>query len=517
MRKFTISVSTLTLSAAIASSLMFAGCKDKGSNKSSSEVSLVQKRSVSNELAGKALKAMALNESGSSDMSWDTRSGSGGNYAFSNVTFASTEGGGKQASIGKLELRGVRMENEHPIFDQIVFNNVSIDDARTKLALKKFMLNEPSPALAQAFAEAFSGNTDAFEDMDGDIGFSAISFSGFKMDNEQGHMALTLAEMSKAKDATGFFRLKDFDMDLTDNGETVKMKLGAIDVKGVNIDKYKGVFSAIKDENEDEALKTLITAMSPYDPNFKSYSFEGINIDAAGITFNLDSMIGRAEKKKDTVVMVGNMTPLTVMPSTGKPNRQTKEFIKALNTLGYEKLEFTMSQTSILNEKLDSMKSSDSYIALADGFKLSYDYDISGYKEYVRQAAEMGVKKNKNPMAALGMMSSLKFNKLRLALRDDTIVERAFKLAAEKQGGTPAALKNQAKLGLAFLPMMAQDEAQQKIAGDLSKSLGDWLEEGGTLVFDFAPTQPVDLGAIMMGSKSGEFDASTLGLKISRE
>ena len=151
---------------------------------------------------------------------------------------------------------------------------------------------------------------------------------------------------------------------------------------------------------------------------------------------------------------------------------------------------------------------------MKDGFKLSFDYDMVGYKAFAEKAASMQGSTGKSPMAAMGMLSEMKFNHLRLALRDDSIIDRSFKLAAKQQGGTPDALRQQAKMGLAFLPMMAQDEGQQKIAGELSTALGKLLDDGGTLVIDLSPKEAIDFGTIMQGGMGGNLDVSTLGLTI---
>ena len=118
---------------------------------------------------------------------------------------------------------------------------------------------------------------------------------------------------------------------------------------------------------------------------------------------------------------------------------------------------------------------------------------------------------------AAALPTAMKISKARIALEDNSIVERSFKFAAKQQGTDPSMLKNSAKAGLAFLPMMAKDPAQQTLAMEASKALGAFLDNSGTLVVEMNPAAPVDMGAITSGAQKGDFDVSALGLSIRAE
>ena len=473
-------------------------------------------RKVSNAEAEKALGMMALNESGNGDFKWADRKGDGGNYTFSNLEAETKKG--NPGTMGTMELKGVHMEGDQAVFDQIQFNDFSTtEDDGTNVTFKNFTLTEPSPALAAAFTRAFKGDDDAFDDIDGDVSFKAMSFSGLKVNDEDGMFTMDNLKMGTSKDKTGYFVLNDLDMDMMEDGKPIKMKLGSINVTGVNINKYKGLITAAMNDDEDageETMKNLMSSMNAYDPDFKTFSLNNFNMDAMGLKVNLDSITGKAEKKGGKVIMTQKMSPLTITPPGETKDKDMKEFVEGLASMGYEKIEITMEQNSVLDEKTDTMIVKDSYIQMKDGFKLSFDYDMVGYKAFAEKAASMQGNTGKNPMAAMGMLSEMKFNHLRLALRDDSIIDRSFKLAAKMQGGTPDALRQQAKMGLAFLPMMAQDEGQQKIAGELSTALGKLLDDGGTLVIDLSPKEAIDFGTIMQGGMGGDLDVSALGLTI---
>ena len=156
---------------------------------------------------------------------------------------------------------------------------------------------------------------------------------------------------------------------------------------------------------------------------------------------------------------------------------------------------------------------------MENGFKLNFDYSLSGVKELMGKAAALSAsnKAASNPMAAMEMLSSMTVSKARIAFEDKSIIDRSFKFAAKQQGTEESMLKNSAKAGLAFLPMMAKDPAQQALAMEASQALNSFLDNSGTLVIEMNPAAPVDMGAITSGAQQGVFDVSTLGLSIRAE
>jgi len=516
MRNLRSSVSALTLGAILSTSLILGGCGEK--NKSETvKIEKVKPRKVNTEEAEKALKLMALNESGSGDVAWSARAGTGGNYTFSD--FANDSKDGDKGAFSSFEIKGVHMEDEAPAFDQMVFNDFAgTDDDGSKITIANITLTEPSPALAAAITRSFNGDDDAFDNIEGDVSFKALSFSGLKVDDKDGIVSLATLKMGKSKDDAGYFTLSDLDMDmLSDDGKKVIMQLGSIDVTGVNLGKYKGLISAAMDndgEVDADKMKQFMGSMNAYDPDFESFSLNNFNMDVLGLKVNLDSLTGKTEKKGGKVIMSQTMSPLTITPPDETKDKDMQKLVEGLTSFGYDKLEFTMEQNSVLDEESDTMVVKDSYIQMKDGFKFSYDYDIVGYKAVAEKVQSLDGGGNANPMVVLGMMDELKFNHLRIALKDDSIIDRSFKFAAEQQGGTPDALRSQAKMGLAFLPMMAKDEGQQKLASDLSAALGTLLDESGTLVIDMRPEEAVDFGALMQGGMGGEIDISALGVTI---
>lgn len=522
---YTHSVSKLALGAVLSASLLFGGCKDKDANnpkKASNAIVKVETRKVNEAEAQKALQALSLAESGSGNFQWADKSGSAGNYVYTDVTLKGEKG--KPLHVGKMEIKGVHMQDEKAVFDKAAFYDMNIEDDDAVVKIDKLTLIKPSPTLANELARAFSGDENAFENVEGDISFGGFELAGLDVKADDGNMKLKNLEFGEAKDKTGVFTLSSLEFDGQGKGDNVKFSLDSVQVHGANIQKYKGLFSAAMKESKEgkvseDAMKQFMSGMNPYDPDFKDFSIRGLHIAGDGMQIKLDSYEGKADRKGDKIYMSTKMSPLTIAPSKDTKNKDIQKMAEALETLGYESLDFTMGGTSVIDAANDNMKSDDTYLELKDGFRLSYNYDLDGYKAFVQKMMEASTNGEKaNPMAAMGAMNTLRVNRVKLSLRDDSIIDRAFKFAAKEQGSSVDQLKQQAKMGLAFAGMMAKDEAQQKLATELAGAVTKLIDDGGTLVIDMNPKEPVDMGALMAGGMGGgNFDVSKLGITITHE
>ena len=522
-----LKVSTLALAGALSATLILGGCggKDKPKNIEIAKIEKVAARKVDNAEAVQALTALSLDQSGSGALSWAKRDGDSGNYTYSDVVVK----GNKDADIkiAKVEIWGAHMQGEQASFDKIQFQNFTITDKGDEgsLSIGTVSLVKPSPALAAELVDLFGGDKDALEDMDGDIGFQALAFTNMEASSDDSNFSIKSMSMGEAKDETEIFSIAGLELDAKledeDKGR-IKMSLGGFDVTGANLEKYKGLMAesmAGGSDGNGKAFANIMSSMNVYNPDFKSVNLRDLDIDADGLKVTLKSYEASADKKNGIVTMSQKMSPLSIIPPKDGKILGQKRMSKMLSTMGYDRFEFTMNGKSVMNEKNDTLKTHDSYIEMRDGFRFSYDIDISGYKAFTEQAvAAQSGGAMKNPMAAIGMASALEVGKLRIALRDDSIVDRYFKMAAEQQETTPDALKEKIKKTLGRISMEAQDEGQQKLADDLRDAVSSFIDGGGTLVFDMSPTKPVNPGGIAMGAAFGSMpDFNALGITISTQ
>lgn len=525
-----LSISTLALIAAMSTTLTLGGCgkKDKPKKAEIGQIEKVETRKVDNSEAEKALTALSLNKSGSGALSWASRDGDSGNYTFKGVTINGDDHDDVDIKIGEIELWGAHMDGEQASFDKVEFKdfNVKEEDSDGTFTVDRFALVKPSPALAAGIAGLLGGDEDAFDKIEGEISFKAVSFSKMDFsDEDEGNFKIDSMSMGEAKDKTGVFSLSGLNIDMQpEKGSDVpvKMALNKFEITGANLKKYKGLMqeSLKGEEASEKAFADIMKTMNVYDPDFKTAVMQGLDVNAGGLMVKMDSYKANAIKKKGIVTMSQTMSPLSIIPPKDTKNKDMKEFTDMLSTMGYDRLEFTAGGTSIMDEKADNLKTNGSFIEMRDGFRLSYDMDLTGYNAFTKQVAALQADKNasQNPMAAMGLANAIQIGHIRLALRDDSIMDRYFKLAAEQENTTPDALKQKIKDSLGMVSMAAQDEAQQKLADQLTESLTSFLDGGGTFVFEMSPKEPVSPGGVAMGAMmGGALDIESLGISFSTQ
>ena len=89
-------------------------------------------------------------------------------------------------------------------------------------------------------------------------------------------------------------------------------------------------------------------------------------------------------------------------------------------------------------------------------------------------------------------MNDIKLNGFQLRLEDKSIVERGLKLASKFRGSTPAKVKQELKVALAFAPMMAPG-IEGEMLGEIGSAFGEFIENGGTLSIVVDPKQPLTM------------------------
>lgn len=527
MRMISPNISALALTAMLSTSLVLSGCGDKNKSKSvANEVKIeeIAVRKVDNAQAERALAALSLNDSGSGVLSWSGKTGDSGNYVFNNVIIQGEDKDDQPMKIETMELKGAHMQGDLVAFDVITMNNMSTSDEDANVTIKKLELIKPSPTLSNEIAKAFGGDDEAFEEVEGDIGIGGFDMVGLDVAGDDGKITMDKFMFGAAEDKTGVFTIRNLNMDIQED-EDVKLSLGSIDVTGVNIDKYKGLvsesFKSGKNGEEigEEAMKKIMNSMNPYAPDYKNFSLKNFDMDVAGLTVDVASIDGETTVKNGITTITQNTSPMIITPPAEGGKKEMQQFTTALSDMGYDRLVFQSSSKSILDEARDSVEVIDSYLEMENGFKLNFDYSLNGVKELMEKATALSANNAaaNNPLAAMEMLSSMTVSKARIAFQDNSIVDRSFKFAAKQQGSDVDMLRNSAKAGLAFLPMMAKDPAQQTLAMEASQALGSFLDNSGTLVIEMNPPTPVDMGAVTSGAQQGNFDVSTLGLSIRAE
>lgn len=524
--------SRIAIAALAGSAFILGGCGDKNKTNSTKDVAALAKveaRTVDEAQAMKALDGLSLDNSGDGIFTWTGRDGKAGNYTYSGVTIKNKKG--EATNVGSLEIKGAHMDGEQAVFDALAMKNISATGKDgEKVTAGHFEITKPSPALVKIMALGMAGKDTDDVKATGPISFGAVSFSDLNVADDETNMKVSKFAMGADKSKKGLMTLTGLDVKSKENGDNVKIALDELSISGVNIDKYRelfnlgfaGGFEAGKNGDKmSDAMKAQIekgmqSMMNPYDMVYDRALIKGGKMNLNGIMVDMPLIEGKGSEKNGVITMTSSMNPVTIKVDPQAGNAEVKEFGEMLTEFGLSTIEITGGGTQVLDKANDKVSAQGGFMKVKQLFNLDMDYSMQGYKAFADKAASVTASggDEPNPMQIMGMMSALKIENARFALKDEGIINAGFKMAAKQQGGTPDALRAQAKAALAMLPLMAQDQAQQELAGQAQKALAALLDNGGTLVLDINPQRPVNVGMLAAG---GMFDIGALGLTISHK
>jgi len=356
--------------------------------------------------------------------------------------------------------------------------------ATQKTELKEQESDDASDEFIEAITE-FKAITDGAQDAVRNVSFREVFLSGLTFENDQTQMQMDNLKFGLAEDKTGMFSLKGFNSLTTEEGEDIAISMGSIDVDGFNIEKYKNMYETImarvgKENGSDaDSIKFLQQYTNPYNPDFRNASAQDIRISFGGLEIDLQETTTTSSLLNGKLTTVHKTSPLTITLPEASDNKDLIEWIETMDIMGYKSLVVSMAQTTVSDEAADSIKITDGYIALKDGFKLHYSSDISGFRTFMDKiviAMDTKIQDGDaaNPLDSAALLEDLKFNGMGLAFTDQSIIERGFKLAAKEQNVEVEAMKAQTILGLGLLEIMAQDETQKRLAKELGAKAAHW-------------------------------------------
>jgi len=462
-------------------------------------------RKVSDRDAEQALTKLGLG-SKSSAMSWDTRKGSAGSYSYTNMT--ATGDDGQAVTVEKLELSGVRMEEGAATFDILKASELQTKDKDASVSVGKIMLSGPSPDMAKAITKAISEGSkiDDMSDLDlnidlddEDIYFDAINIEDVTISADEGGGTLKQLAWGDVGDTgRGLFLLEELNLNVQEkNKPAVKIQLESASARGIDMAAFKNMSNNQKRlARGARGPMDIFGRSNAFAKTFDTAGFKNLDINVGTLSLRSDGGQGSANRKGDVTTIQQVLQPFIIKFTSPPEAREMKEVYDVFQILGYDEMVFTSSQTSSLNEKTGDISVENSYFDLQDGFRFSYNLEAKGLTDG-----------NASPKEA---MDDMEIARLDLALEDKSILDRAFKVAAKKQGSSPALLRMQAKGGLMLMTAMAQNEQQQEMASQLSKAVNRFIDDGGTIKVGINPDTPIR-ASDLQNINPGNMDMGGLG------
>lgn len=541
MQKLTPIATTVVLGATLA----LTGCKDKsetavdagkavstpfgkftpGDKLAEIKIPSSANRPEAQALAG--LAAMNLSESGSGALTWASRTGSDGNYTFTDVVVAPQDADADM-TIKTLAFTGLGMDGDVTTFSSVTASGIAIipdgeqaDDV--KMSVGNFTVVDPSPELSTAIAAALSGDEDVDDLFEGvNLGFAAmgmddLNISVSEMGNEGEGIVMTLSGMRAGNtdsEQMDSFALRGFSVDGMADGEVIEMGLKSVDMLGLNY----GIYAKAMDnlDSGPMGMAQLMTETNPYQQPVHTFDLRGLTGNVSGVSVDMDSAVLRTAEKGSKQIITQITSPLTIAPTgAGEGAEVLKE---AFSMIGYDSITLSSKAVTEIDEAADRMTSEVYSITMQDGFVLDMDYDIMGigkmYASQAKYAAMDAAGEEYDPMAAQQEgMKDLKIGKFGITFKDNSFTNRVFAAVAEQRGTEPDVLKAQITGLMAMGSMMAQDESQQKLVADASKAVTTFLGNPGTFKLGLYPDAPIDMTMVeAMGG--GDIDVEKLGIVI---
>jgi hypothetical protein len=185
-------------------------------------------------------------------------------------------------------------------------------------------------------------------------------------------------------------------------------------------------------------------------------------------------------------------------------------------TLGYERFVLGMS----LSDRWSPDAGTDSAtwtFSLEDGADIALSYTLTGLTiDWLMKASAAAGSTEDNEAALMAMLDDLSLKSASLEVTDRTLLNRAFAVAAEKQGLTIEGPIYRQQMRAA-LPFLMATVLPSDFAKKVSPPLQAFLEGGRTLIADLSPAEPVGMLAVLAGAADPLGLTTLLNLTLSTE
>lgn len=447
-------------------------------------------RDVDAAQSAKALAALGLSTSKEDGLSWDTQNGGNGNYVFTNMKVTSDS---DVLTISRAEIFGVHMDGEDATFDRADFGDLSISSNDVGIKVAAMSVAKPTPDTAKALIISLKNLADgaAMDFSDGaELGFGALSIKS--ADITADGSVITMDQLVWGQEDNtdvADFKIENFEMTLQRIGSDVAdlIMLKSVSARGYNTAQLKDVFSPTSAKTPSGLLSALSNQnifAKPYD----DFNLEGFEYDSPAVNLNIPKIEGKALSEGQITNITQVMAPFTVKIKDIPSRNQDNSVFENLKTLGFTDMEFAGSQTTILDEANDTVELKDGILDMSDGFRLNFTYGASGLKTL----AEL---KDVEDNGYAEILSTMKINGITLSLEDKSIVERGLELAAQMRGGDVKQIKREMRAALTLAPLLAKNDIEKVVYGQLGSAFMDLVDEGGTFTVQMAPATPIALSA----------------------
>ena len=480
--------------------------------------------------ATEALAAMALDSNDTGMVSFGASDVDGAAATYEDVSWAIPGEDDASIDMGKVEFDGLDMSDDGANFARMMVTDIVVvppeaDREDGSLEIASIELINPSPELAAFVASLGGANGEpgdfpAFDE----ISFDAFSVNGidFKLNEGDEDVAFDFGDIKVlgfSDERVELFQLADINMDIYDSYEDKRMKfaIGNFAIDGADKKIIDTMMQAAQSGGDEEAMMEAIMATAygdPTDPGFNALNIADVSFDGDGVTFALPKLDAVVDRNDDGKVTRYETFPYTAtLKADPEAGEMGAELAGGLAMMQYEEIEISGESLTLFDPENDTSEIKSNRISLKDGFDLNFTGKFGGLESYGQALAAMDVDAMQNdPEAMMQAFSQLTVYEMEMTFEDNSIVDRAFNLAATQSGEDPESLRNQAVAATSMGPMMAaQSGVDPEIATEAAEAIATFLKEPGTLTIKLEPSEPI--GATTFSSPE-EITKKALGLSV---
>ena len=531
MRMLVAGVSALAL-------LTAAACKEEaetGDSSSTSSASIEKAVSADAMKSFKAkdygetdavLGALALTGTGNDMVVFDSLSSDKGVTTLSNVKFTLENGDDDSVEFqaASMVFEGLHMTEAGSAFDRLTLKDVQPVDLPEGAGFNigEVVVFEPNDATAAVISKLVAGqDVESFPSFS-DMAFARMSVSDISIDmdaakmdeGDEGKFTFALDEFSinnLAETIAGGALLDGFNMSFdipqseADTPFPIKghFKVDEMSFAGLQAAFIDDVAGAVSDGGADEeAMAEMMTAInsryldkSPIEQGFDKAFVKGIDVDISGLSVLMDKAETIVERNADgAATKVKSPMSTIAVKLDAEAGELGAMAAEQLGKLGYDEIVMSMGGDATYDPATDLTRYDGFELDIQDAISIKFDGGFANITDFLKN---MNSAQADGGAPDMSSAQNITINDFALTLEDKSLLDRAFKFAAEMQGTEPAQLRAMATGMLGMATMQAgQMGLDPELVSDTVGALSSFIESGGTFEIAMKPETPLVVGSV---------------------
>jgi len=466
-----------------------------------------------------ALAGLGLGESGSNNMTFQSRDFSGGLVTYKNMVVESEDEGADNFRAKTVVFHCPQMnqtaEDDAPGFARLDVNDAVFRTDETSLTFGTLNVSDPTSTAAASLVESMTKNRSLDQD---EIGFGAVSATDITLQSKRMFGSLDTLSWGeiRGEDGQGKADMTVGNLDLTIPGRDGAQDM-TIDFKGMSARNVHigGKMDAEYAMSTEGFIGSVLGSSGPFQKPYDELIVETMKLDSEGFKVDFGGMEGLTSEQDGIITTRQSLKPseITFKPSLADVPTFSRNY-DMIKTLGLETVKFSGSSVTTLDSADDSMTVSDGLLIVEDALKLNFEYSAEGLKEMTAKAQEMA--QSYQDPDLMEIYGPLKLRGFRLTLEDNSILERGMTLAKEMTGESESKIKLGLTMAVIGVAMAAENEVHAEVYSETMEAFANFVKKGGTLTIEANPPTPFAISPLLTDN-ADEIDASTLGLTASLE